>query len=39
MNIELRIKELINKINEWNYQYYNLDNPTVSDQEYDSAFK
>ena len=39
MNIELRIKELINKINEWNYQYYNLDNPTVSDQEYDSTFK
>ncbi len=39
MDIKLSIRELTNKINEWNYQYYILDNPTVSDQEYDSAFK
>ena len=39
MNIKLRIEELVNKINNWNYEYYILDNPTVSDQEYDSAFK
>lgn len=34
-----RILELVNKINEWNYEYYILDNPSVSDQEYDDAFR
>ena len=30
-----RIKELIKLINQANYDYYALDNPTISDQEYD----
>lgn len=30
-----RITELIKLINEANYNYYTLDNPTISDQEYD----
>lgn len=32
-------QQLIAQINQWNYQYYVLDNPTVSDAEYDSAFR
>lgn len=39
MDIKLRIEELIKKINKWNYEYHILDNPSVSDQEYDSAYK
>jgi len=35
MNIENRIDELIDIINKCNYEYYNLDNPSISDQEYD----
>ncbi|WP_373440151.1 NAD-dependent DNA ligase LigA [Metamycoplasma equirhinis] len=30
--------ELQQKINEWDHQYYDLDNPTVSDAIYDSEF-
>ncbi len=30
-----RIDELKKRLNEYNYQYYVLDNPSVSDQEYD----
>lgn len=37
MNIKARIDELISKINRWNYEYYTLDNPSVSDQEWNSA--
>jgi len=33
--IERRIDELINIINEANYNYHVLDNPTITDQEYD----
>lgn len=33
--IEKRIDELINIINEANYNYHVLDNPTITDQEYD----
>lgn len=33
-----KILELVNKINLWNHEYYMLDNPSVSDQEYDSNF-
>ena len=35
MEIEKRIKELVKIINEANYQYHVLDNPTITDQEYD----
>lgn len=33
--IEKRINELIEQLKEWNYEYYTLDDPSVSDQEYD----
>lgn len=33
--VEKRINELIELINRANYEYYVLDNPTISDQEYD----
>lgn len=35
MDIEKRVKELANIINKLNYEYYAMDNPSVSDQEYD----
>ncbi|HHX16769.1 MAG TPA: NAD-dependent DNA ligase LigA [Mollicutes bacterium] len=35
MDIEKRINELVDKINKWNYEYHVLDDPTVTDQEYD----
>lgn len=34
--IDKRIDELIKKLNQANYEYYILDNPTITDQEYDS---
>ena len=34
--IEKRIDELIKILNKANYEYYNLDNPSITDQEYDS---
>ena len=33
-----RIKELINTINDLNYHYYTLDDPKISDKEYDSIY-
>lgn len=33
-----RIKELITKIKEYNHHYYDLDNPIVSDVEYDKLY-
>ena len=38
MNIENRIDELIKIINKASYEYYVLDNPTITDQEYDDAY-
>lgn len=32
-----QIEELIKNLNQWNYEYYALDNPTVSDAIYDKA--
>ena len=34
MSLE-RLNEIKELLNEYNYQYYVLDNPSVSDQEYD----
>lgn len=34
----LRIKELIERLNELNYHYYTLDDPLVSDKEYDVLY-
>jgi DNA ligase (NAD+) len=38
-NTEERIKELRDKINEANYYYYVLDNPIISDAEYDHLMR
>ena len=35
MNIENRVKELTDILNKANYDYYVLDNPTITDQEFD----
>lgn len=37
--MEKRIKELVSLLNEYNRQYYVLDNPTVSDYEYDMLLR
>lgn len=39
MDIKKRIDELINILNEANYNYYILDNPTISDQEFDKYLR
>ena len=39
MNIKDRVLELTNILNEANYNYYVLDNPTITDQEYDKYLK
>lgn len=39
MNIEARIDELIKILNEANYNYYILDNPTITDQEFDKYLR
>lgn len=35
MNVEARIKEITKLLEQYNYEYYVLDNPSVSDAEYD----
>ena len=39
MEIEKRIKELVELINRASYEYYVLDSPTITDQEYDDAYR
>lgn len=39
MSPQERIDDLINKINHASYEYYILDNPTLTDQEYDDYYK
>ena len=34
-----RIKELVSILNKANYEYHVLDNPTISDQEYDKYLR
>ena len=36
--IKMRINELIDSINKASYEYYVLDNPTITDQEYDDFY-
>jgi DNA ligase (NAD+) len=36
--IEKRMEELIEIINKASYEYYVLDNPTITDQEYDDYY-
>ncbi|MDE7215045.1 MAG: NAD-dependent DNA ligase LigA, partial [Clostridia bacterium] len=33
-----RMRELINQLNKWAYEYYVLDNPSVDDREYDRLY-
>ena len=37
--IEARMDELIKILNEANYNYYVLDKPTITDQEYDKYIR
>lgn len=39
MNIKKTIIELINKLNRYRYEYYEMDNPSISDIEYDSLLR
>ena len=39
MDIEKRIEELTGILNEANYNYYVLDNPTITDQEFDKYLR
>ena len=39
MDIENRVKELTNILNQANYDYYIKDNPTITDQEFDKYLK
>jgi len=39
MDVKKRIDELKNQLNDYNYDYYVLDNPSVSDAEYDKLMK
>src|SRR5664280_2224439 len=38
-NMQTHYNELVAKINQWDYEYFVLDNPSVSDAEYDQAFR
>ena len=33
-----RIKELVKQLNKYSYEYYTLDNPTITDKEYDKLY-
>ena len=39
MNIESKIKELTEKLNQYAYEYYTLDEPSVEDSEYDLLYQ
>jgi DNA ligase (NAD+) len=39
MDAKIRIEELVSILNEANYNYYVLDNPTITDQEYDKYLR
>ena len=39
MNIQMRINELVDIIKEADYNYHTLDNPTITDQEYDKYIR
>lgn len=38
IDIERKINDIINELNNFAYEYYVLDNPTVSDKEYDKKY-
>ena len=42
MNFEearVKVEELVNELNQYSYEYYVLDAPTISDQEYDQRYR
>lgn len=39
MDMKTRIRELIDTLNQYSHEYYVLDSPTVSDQEYDAMLR
>ena len=38
MDKKERIKELVEQLNKYSYEYYALDNPSVTDKEYDRVY-
>ena len=38
MDNKKRIEELVEEVNRYSYEYYSLDNPTVTDKEYDKKY-
>lgn len=38
MNNKKRIEELVEELNRYSYEYYSLDNPSVTDKEYDKKY-
>ncbi|WP_294129454.1 NAD-dependent DNA ligase LigA [uncultured Clostridium sp.] len=38
MDKKVRVEELVELLNKYSYEYYSLDNPSVSDKEYDSKY-
>ena len=38
MDKKKRIEELVEELNRYSYEYYSLDNPTVTDKEYDKKY-
>ncbi len=38
MDNKKRIEELVEKLNRYSYEYYSLDNPSVTDKEYDKQY-
>lgn len=39
MDIKKRIEELVKQLNHYSYEYYVLDNPTISDEAYDALLR
>ncbi|WP_435129853.1 NAD-dependent DNA ligase LigA [Mycoplasma sp. 6243] len=39
LEVKHQIQQLVEKINQWDWEYYMLDAPSVSDSEYDSEYK
>ena len=38
MDKKARVEELVELLNKYSYEYYSLDNPSVTDKEYDSKY-
>lgn len=39
MDFKIRMRELVDQLNEYNYHYYTLDDPIVTDSEYDKLYQ